>query len=245
MPSTSDLRAAVTAAESALSTLRADAKSKADAWRASVSALGTMPPAVPRPMMPKAPDTDRPADVATAREVIANAPILRDRAAQYQRKLAADERAHADAQAAAATAATRAALVTATLAAARQAPSDIAREQADLLATERVRFVFPAERTKQTPHVTAEFHHPAHGWIPFASASSGERVEASVHVQAKIRDLAAARPDSKAFAFVPIVADLGDYNGGAGPYPDVPGFVLWHVSTEAGSDLSVTPGRFA
>lgn len=240
MSSISDLRAALTAAESAHAKIQTDAADALRVWQAKRADIGAEPPMGKEPLPPDEPTIARPDGVDEARALVTNAPFNRELCARYERKLAADQTASDVAALAMTAATTRAALVTATLAAARQAPSDIAREQAGEIETPRVRFVFPTERTKQTPHLTAEFNHPTHGWIPFSSASSGEQVEASVHVQARIRELAAKK--APAFAYVPIVADLGDYNGGTGPYPDVPGFVLWHVSDDAGTPLSVSAG---
>lgn len=222
--------------------IKAEAAAAVATWQAKLTALGAEPPMGKEPAAPGEPTTPRPEkdDAIRARGMIQNAPIQRELHARYERKLAADETAAEAATLAHVAATKRAALVSTTLAAARQAPSDIAREQADLLETARVRFVFPPERTKQTPHVTAEFNHPTHGWIPFGSASSGEQVEASVYAQAKIREMATTK--APAFEFVPIMADLGDYNGGNGPTPTVSGFVLWHVSTAPGTSLDVRPG---
>lgn len=238
-----DLRLAVQLAESAHEAVRTNADKAAAKWRADLAALGNAPPVEKEPTEPVAPIRVRPADdvLATARTLVDGSAVARDRARRYAADLASAE---ADAEAKDATKATtaaRATLVTATLAARRQAPTDIAREQADMLSTPLVRFVFPVERGQKDPHVTAEYAHPKHGWIPFACASTGEQAEATPGVQQRLRELAAKV--APAWAHVPIVVDVQDYNGGSGPFPDVAGFSIWHVSTAEGTPLTVSAGR--
>jgi hypothetical protein len=242
-PTLESAREALAAAEAAHAKVKTDAEAAGLAFDADIKALGTQPPAPTMPVKPTAPTAERPDPdaLAAARTLAQEAPFARRDRSLYVANLATAERADADAQATLAAATTAAASVVAHLAAARQAPTDIAREQADLLSTPLVRFVFPIERTSKEPHVTAEYHHRQHGWIPFACASTGEQAEATVGVQAKIRELATTT--APAWAHVPIVVDVQDFNGGTGPYPDVPGFSIWHVSTAEGTPLTVAPGR--
>lgn len=236
-------RQALADAEAARDALTTAAAEAAAQYQRDLAALGNEPPAPTMPVKPDAPTTERPdPDALTAaRALVQEAPFARRDRALYVANLATAERADAEAQATLATATTAAASVVAHLAAARQAPTDIAREQADILSTPLVRFVFPVDRSSKDPHVTAEYAHPEHGWIPYACASTGEQAVATVGVQQRLRELAAKT--APAWAHVPIVVDVQDFNGGTGPFPDVAGFSIWHVSAPEGTPLTVTPGR--
>lgn len=187
------------------------ASAEARAWTQSVAALGPEPTIPVAPTMPTTPAKDRPSveAVAKARETLAAVAVAARVAADLEvRKAQAD------------TAEKEAARVKALVAAVRQAPSILAREQAAALGdTGPVSFRFPPKETRDSPEIEVLYRgRPVH------RASGGEVVLVDLWIRAVVRRL--AKLDA-----LPICVDHAQNWSDA--WPPIPGPV-WRLWTSEG-----------
>lgn len=233
---------ALTTAEQALTAARAEqervtvAAATARAYDASLAALGTcpkIPEAVPAPAEP---ENDRPTvqAVEAARALLESARTARALADKATRDLAAAERVAEGRRADLAHAQQEAGRFTRLVAAWRQAPTDAARAK-------RARL---GNLNWSTIVIDVEFYDPeAQGPVcavtingrPWDQASRGEQVIADAVLRNAVR--------RESLAVMPLVIDdVGAWNGGKGPWPDIPGPVWWLV-TDDSEALTVAPGK--
>jgi len=233
-----DLAAALTTAEHALSDARAEqervtvAAATARAYDASLAALGACPRIPDAVLAPAKPEYPRPTDQAidAARALLETARTARALADKATRDLATAERVAEGRRTDLAHAQQEAARTIQLVAAWRQAPTDAARAKRARLGNLGV--------------IDVEFYDPeAQGPVcqvtingrPWDQASRGEQVIAD----AVLRN--AVRRESLAVMTL-VIDDVGAWNGGKGPWPDIPGPVWWLV-TDDSDGLTVAPGK--
>ena len=234
---TVDLAAALATAEQALSVARAEqdrvtaAAATARAYDASLAALGACPRIPDAVQAPTEPEPARPTAQAieAARALLETARTARALADKATRDLATAERVAEARSADLALTQQEAGRTIRLVAAWRQAPTDAAKAKRARLGNLGV--------------IDVEFYDPeAQGPVcqvtinrrPWELASRGEQVIADAVLRNAVR--------RESLIVMPLVIDdVGAYNGGAGPWPDIPGPVWWLV-TDDSDGLTVTAG---
>lgn len=236
-----DLIAALETATAERATLD-DAYGKIAVYDASLRALGPEPTVPLATEVPAPPKAARPTeeDVGTANTTLR----LRDVAIGEARRVKAEieaaaaehtrlTREHAEAEAEATRTSTLLSL-------ARSAPTDLFREGiAHLDLPAGIEITAPERENERSPHIVVTVDGRPWG---DAEVSHGRQLTAGLELRDRIRQAAAMRVD-KSFRFLPVIVDNAtDWNGGAGPWPNVPGPVYWCVTTAPGTTLTVRAG---
>ena len=218
-------RDALAAAEAEMDRLRADADERGRTWDAAIQALGAEPRIRTEPKEPVPPPRPRPTpeDLAAAVALDAHYPAAR---ALFDRYTADRERLDIrveETSAAQAEADNVAGRNTATLQAARQAPSAIAAEMLDRLALPPG---IAAAFTPKGMDLTLDGRAwDSPGSRRYAGHSSGREVSADLELRVRLRALAAERI-GKAWGALPVVVDDEVLLDAGGSLPDVGGAVI-------------------
>ena len=233
-----DLAATLAAAEQTLAAARTEQErvtataATARVYDASLAALGACPRIPDAAQTPTEPEHPRPTAQAieAARSLLENARTARALADKATRDLTGAERIAAARLADLAHAQQEATRTTGLVAAWRRAPTDAARAKRARLGNLGVVDVECYDPEAQGPVCQVMIY-----GRPWELASRGERVVADAVLRCAVR--------RESLESMPLcIDDVGAWNGGAGPWPDIPGPVWWLVTND-GDGLTVTAGK--
>lgn len=219
-----------------------EAYSKIAVYDAALRALG-VEPVVPLAVAPPvAPKSARPSpdDLLDAKDTLRRRDVAIGEARRVKAEIETATTEHARLAKAQAEAKADAGRTTALLGFARSAPTDLFREGiAHLDLPTGIEITAPERENEKSPHIVVTVDGRPWG---DAEVSHGRQLTAGLELRDRIRQAAALRVD-KSFRWLPLIGDNAtDWNGGAGPWPNVPGPVYWCVTTAPGTTLTVRAG---